>query len=642
MASIQSLIADEGWSIVKTKVKNQEVYKVKTPYDDTFGLMPVKHPALLHLDIYRKHTSAETRYQHLKKAHDYFWPDTLWHQWTEDRFRAFTEDWSTISLAAGAEAAKSYDVAKYCILFWYSNPTERTVVVASVTLDSLLTRVWGYLTNHIKDMALQLPYKYFRSNPPKILYETESVGRNKIEDDTIHGIFAVAARNGNDTTAISTWIGKHPKDKILIILDEATDMPMSILTAKPNLDAHPEKFQMIDIGNSNSTNDLHGVLSTPKNGWDSVDITLSSWETVQPRGICLYFSPYESPAIRHPDPQMREKLSHFLIDEKTLALKEVELGKDTEAFYRFVLGFWKSKDTESTLVTKKFLHDFNPAIKPEWSGYYPVQRVAGFDFAISTGGDKVILKVANVGHSYDLKVKIDFMNGAMQYAIPLKAIHDKSVELQMADQVIDHLYLLKVKIENLAVDCTGQGRAIATVIELRNKERGFPLGPGCPMKVYTVGQHNKSKKKEAIPDLHIQSSHELWNLMHEYILQGQVTQLDETTITQITNRLVLTLPNGKQKLESKKEYKRRMAAIGMGHSPDEADATALCFQALKYRIGILPGTSWPVPKDIADEHLKKLFAHRLNSDKSSVSGETVIEADFSGDLLSYVQNKRPF
>ena len=78
--------------------------------------------------------------------------------------------------------------------------------------------------------------------------------------DTIHGMFAVAARQGEDERVISTWLGRHPDEAIMVVLDESTDMPPALVKALPNLESGVELFQCLAIGNSLSKFDLHGEI----------------------------------------------------------------------------------------------------------------------------------------------------------------------------------------------------------------------------------------------------------------------------------------------------------------------------------------------------------------------------------------------
>lgn len=643
---IVKLIKDQGWKIICKEENGKNSYLVKTPYEDDIGLLNLRHPAWLHLELYRKLTVPDLKYQHLKKARDIFWPTKIWHDWTERRFRAHCEDWNFISQAGGGSKGKSYDWADIAILFYFANPLERRVTVASTTLASLKGRVWGYLTASIKDMRIQPQYTYKVSPNPQVLpiipdHLVKAKGRGKITDDTLHGMFAVTARLGDDDQAVASWIGYHPKDKLLVILDEGTDMPMSITNTFANLNSHPEKFQLAIIGNSKSTNDMHGVLSTPLNGWDSVSIDIEQWRTVQPNGICQYFNPYRCPAITHPDPEMRKTLSRFLIGKENLQQKERELGVDSEQFYRFVLGFWKSKSTENTTVSDKFLKDFSPRKAIQWSGYYPIQRVASFDFAISQDGDNPMISIANVGQDIDGGVKVDFAGSTSLFKLHLSAIADKSFERQLAEQVVDLLTRYGVKMTNFAIDVTGQGRAIGEVIMMVNEKKGYPLGIGTPLKIYSMSQHNKNKRKESAPDLCPMSTHELYLDFRSYIEKDSIRGLDETTINQLVNRQI-ERKGDRVFLESKKDYKRRMSAIGNPHSPDEADARALCIQVVKQRLGIYPGLKWKTPeREQAQGYFNKIYAMAREMQKPVSNVKPALpKISFSKGLEHYAKFKR--
>lgn len=651
--NVPQLIQSQGWKIIPKEEKNGKIsYSVQTPYEDDIGLLKLRHPAFLHLEIYAKHNLPEVKFQHMKLAHDLFWPLELWHEWTERRFKGHcgcgseVGYYNFISQAGGASKAKSYDWAKIAVLFFFANPLERNVTVASTTLASLKGRVWGYLTRFVQTMAIQPEYNYKSSPNPQILpvvpeHLLKAKGRGKITDNTLHGMFAVTAKLGDDDQAVATWIGKHPDDKLLVILDEGTDMPMSIINTFPNLNSHPKKFQLCIIGNSKSTQDMHGCLSTPRNGWDSISVDLDEWRTVQLNGICQYFNPYRCPAIMHPDPLMRERLSEFLVSYDSLKAKELEYGTDSENFYRMVLGFWKSRSSEMTTVSEKFLKERSPTKSIQWSGYYPIQRVAGFDFAISQDGDNPMIRIANVGHDQDSGMKIDFGYASSLFKLNILAMSHESLEAQLARQVVDVLILYKIPLHFLAIDVTGQGRAIGEVIVRENEKRGFPLGRGVPMKIYSMSQHNKTKRKESAWDLIPMSTQELWDDMRTYIDKDSVRGLDPITIYQMTNRQIVK-KGDKSFLESKKDYKRRMSALGNAHSPDEADATALCVQVVKQRLNIMPGDKKPIPRyDMAQSHFDKI--HAMTMEQGRVSEKKVIQlpkVNFNAGLEAFARNKK--
>lgn len=584
-----SLIRKEGWKITKD-------HKVSA-----YGqLFPICHPVAIHLKLYRTETNPEAKYRHMKAAHDYLWPDTVWHYWTEDRFREHCKGHSYITYAGGASTTKSYDSAKIAILFWLAYPKQRTVLVASTTLESLSSRIWGYVTALIKDMKVEMPYKYFSGAPPKILNLPEKGSKIK---DTIHGMFAVAAKKGADSDSIATWIGRHPKEGILIILDEATDMPEALLTALPNLETVPV-FQTVAVGNSLSKFDLHGAMSTPKDGWDSIDpLKNYIWQTTQKNGICMFFSCYNSPAIFEKDPVIRAKLSKFLITKEKIEEKEKLYGKDSDSFWRFVLGFWRSSATEETVISREFIKDFGVFQRAMWLGLNPLTVVAGLDPAFSTGGDSCILRLAILGQDTEGAIVLDYRGDELLFRIPIIAAKKDAAEIQIADAILPILERFKCPLRHVCVDANGQGRAIAEVIRLRSNQHIAPI------KIYTTRAGNTQVNSF---DVVIKTHHELWFAFRDFIQNKQIKGLDDVTIAQLTTRLViLNKKNFKPELESKIAYKTRMGAVmpSLAHSPDEADAASLALQSAMLNFGFTPGQRKDI---IASEGfvLQKVQAYR--------------------------------
>lgn len=615
MSDIRALIEKEGWEIVKGEDG--------TPKIKAFGEeFQVRHPAVIHLRQYRKEANPDTKYVHMKAAHDYLWPRTEWHYWTEDRFREHCNGWNYISMAAGASASKSHDAAKIACLFWLSNPKKRGVVIASTTLDSLGARIWGYAMKFLSKMEVKLPFQYLGGNAPKIVYPTERTGGDI--RDTIHGMFAVAAKGGDAEKSISSWIGRHPDDSMLLILDEATDINAAVINSFANLDTGGKPFQCWAIGNSNSVNDLHGAMSTPKIGWDKIDpLTDKKWETTRKNGICLFYSCYESPAIHEKDPDKKKRLAIFLITDETIKAKKIELGEDSDAFYRFVLGFWRLQSTESTVVSKQFLDGFGVDKKTEWSGFYPLQIVGGLDTAFSTGGDQCILKMPILGYDSDGLLVLDFMNDRQTHVIPILRSVNKSAEIQIGETVTALLKANRCKLSDVAIDATGQGRALGGVLQLLDD------GHRNPIRIYSTKMGNIT---EDAFDVVIKSSYDLWYTVRQFVANGQIRGLNNKTILQLSNRQVEYGKKGQPSLESKLNYKRRMGAQNpaMAHSPDDADTVALAVQAAIINYGFALGKRREFPK-IENFEQMKLMVHRAEQKQTDVAikkKNTVLRVNF--------------
>ncbi len=617
--NLDSIIKEEGWKVVSSgNSKWVEVNGIKYPYT---------HPVQIYLKLFRDETNPELKYLYMKKCHDFLWPEHIetFNYWDEWRFRNHCKEYKHICYAGGAGTGKSLTGAKIAVIYWLSNPKKNAVIVASTTLESLNSRIFGYCIDLLNNMAIKLPFKYYRGNTPKVVYDADQIQ---------HGIFAIAARQGSDEKAISSWIGRHPKKGILIILDEATDLTFSLLGALPNLESGVEHYQCVAIGNSSSRFDLHGAFGTPKHGWESVDPMRDvEWETKMKDGICMFFSCYNSPAIHEKDPEKKAKLSKFLLNEVTLKEKEEQLSKDSDLFYRFVLGYWRSTSTDKTVMSDQFLNGFSLKDKAEWAGMLPLKKVAGLDPAFSTGGDRCLLRIGVLGQTTDGGLVLDFRGLDYLFHIKIKATVGKSAELQIAEQVCDILIREGVDIGSLAIDANGQGRALGGTIHLEMARRNGSLRE--PLKVYsTKGGSNVVRSFGMI----IKTSQDLWMDVRKYIEHNQLKGVDHIALTQFAMRQVIqdkiTL---KQRLESKSEFKKRMMAVmpNMAHSPDEADTIALCLQAAIHNYNFSLGQRVDVPRVEGFIH-EKLLAHRLmtmqevrSEENKGVRTDFNLQADFS-------------
>lgn len=638
MSKIIELIEAEGWKIVK---KDNE-YRVEA-YGESF---PLVHPSAIHLKRYREETNPDLKYHHMKAAHDYLWPDTVWHAWTEQRFREHCAGWEYMSWAGGASTAKSFDAAKIGLLFFYADPKRRAVVVASTTLESIEGRVWGYIMNLHRTCAVPQNVEVMASKPPKLLYNYKRIGIKS--KDKIHGMFAVAAagQGSDDTEKIKNWIGRHPNNGLMVILDEATDLPTAIAGAFTNLDTAQGFFQITAIGNSNSKDDLHGLMSTPIVGWDKIDPQRDKkWLTTLGKSVCLFFSCYDSPAITEKDPAKREKLGRFLITKEKLDEKIKKLGQNSDGFWRMVLGFWRNSSTDQKIISEPFLKVYKPNVMAEWYGIRPLNMVMGLDPAFSSGGDSCILQGGILGQAANGQIVLDFRDEELQWYVPIIAnLLDREgkpvpAEIQIANFVVDKLREFNVDIRYLCVDCTGQGRAIGSVIRLTMQSQFDPL------RIYSVKVGNNNKNSF---DCLVKSSYTLWEDMRSFIETSQIKGLSNKVIQQITSRIYEQDKNGKKTLESKKQFKSRMlvANPAIAHSPDESDACSLCVQSAINNFGFSPGQVLAIetPKtpfhDKLSAELHQQKAHPPQDYQPIVTVCALPRAGFSAGIESLV-GRRP-
>lgn len=509
-------------------------------------------------------------------------------------------------------------------LFWLALPHKRAVIVTSTELASLKNRIYGYVLRALQEMSIQIPLVISNSPPPSIRYDP---------NDFMHGIFGVAAKEGNEDKTIESIKGRHPKDSLLLVLDEATDMPIGITTAVPNLrQGLSDRFQAMALGNSKSWTDLHGAWSYPKVGIENIDPKKDfRWETTQPNGICLYFNPYDSPAIHETDPVKKAALSKFLITEEKLLKAEQEQGIDSDGFWQFVMGFWRSKLSDPTIITESFLKNYDPTRRAEFSGKYDLAICAGLDPAFSVGGDKCVLRLGVLGHHVNGKMVLDFRGEAFVFVIKIFANTGKSAEIQIADQVIEICARYGVPLNTLCVDASGAGRGLADVIQLRSG------GALTPTKIYSTNIGNRSAQSF---DTVITSAHDMWFKGREFITHGQVFGMDALAYGQLHTRLVIE-KNGKKTLERKPDYKKRMSAISslLGRSPDEADSAMLCLQSAIIHHGFFPGQVREAVRYLDADSMKFDMAVKQYKEMMQKKSSFVLKASYKNGLDSIINKK---
>lgn len=514
-------------------------------------------------------------------------------------------------------------------LFWLALPHKRAVIVTSTTLESLKSRIYGYIMRALKESTLNFPY-ILRSSPPPAIYPPDP--------DFVHGIFGVAAKLGDEENTIKEIIGRHPKDALLIILDEAPHMPPAIMNSFPNLKKGlADRFQCIAIGNPDSVGDLHGILSTPLNGWDSIDPKKDySWRTTQPGGICLYFNPYDSPAIHETNSLKKTALSKFLFTEEQLRHAQNTEGVDSESFWRFTMGFWRSRSVDATVMSEVLLSEYNPQSPVEFSPNFALVPFGGLDPSFTSTGDKCILRLGLLGHSTTGNMVLDFRNTSLLFQLTLRSGINKSAETQIAEQVVDILRSYNMPLHHLAIDTTGMGRGLAEVIHMYYGSSAMP-----PMRIHFLGTERKKPKALLSQfDVRTMSGLEMWETLREFILHKQIYGLDKLAYTQLHTRKIITKSNMRM-LEKKSEYKYRMAALksGLASSPDEADAAGLVVQAAIINYGF--HVDQKVPLNATSEQITSDFMQAVRDYQQNVKILTtpVVANDYSGNLTSFISKR---
>lgn len=500
------------------------------------------------------------------------WPNRIitWNYWTERRFRAHCENHKFITWAGGSNIGKSEDAACLMIMFWLSSPREHTGLVGSTTLTASESRMWGYLKQkYIEDSAIALPGKLFLSSPARIVLS---------KTDTIHGIFAVPLINSKTSRSSSDLIGRHPKQRMFVVIDEGPDVPPGFMDAESNWEKSPW-FQCLILGNSSKMTDPHGILSQPKIGWDKINPDIDTeWETK--KGICLYFDCYQSPAIFEKNAEKRKALEVFLFTKAKIQKSIADHGENSPHHWRMTRGFWAPSDITKTVLTLVDIDKHKARDKAHWSGRESLIKLGSLDAAFTAQGDAIVLAFGTLGEEVSGRQILEFNE---KIYLRFDVTSADPIEYQLVEQVRKEFAKRQIEPSCFALDVTGSGTGLGSVFE---KEWSRHV-----MKIDSRGECSEDfmdmDKQLTAKDLYDRKATELVFMLQRFVRSGQIRNLNPKSIEQITTREWLW--KGKKiSIEKKEDYKLRMGRVDSKYrSPDEMDTDCLIIELARKRFGFL-------------------------------------------------------
>jgi hypothetical protein len=518
---------------------------------EKYGLK-FSHPLSdLEVELYAFHHSRTPesgglgRFEHFKRATNIIWPDLVWNEWLERQTESLCEN-QWISWTGCAASGKTFASALYSLTWWLADPMNSTVILTSTTAKMIRKRAWSNICHLHRTSDGTLPGNMVDSKTTL----------QAAKGDDKNAIFAVAVLDGATSKAVANIQGIH-SDRILAIVDEATDTPEAAFEATSNLSKGCSEFQFLAIGNPQSKLDEHGRFSEPEAGWETVGIETEEWKTS--RGVCLRFDGMKSPNMK----AGRAKYE-FLITPAQVEQSLKFEGESSPKFWKYVRGMWSPEGICRTVLSETLCdkHD----VRGQHTFISNATVLAGLDPAF--GGDRCILRFARYGdlESGLMGVQLDeIMN------IQLDASSSEPIHYQIANQVRDACRSKGCLPENLAVDATGEGGGLCDIMakEWSNQIRRVEFGGKAS--TLTVSQEDARPAHEAYAN----RVTELWFSVREWVVRGQIKGMEKGTIIEFCSRM---FDDAKRKIviERKVDMKGRTA-----QSPDLADAAVLIVETAR-------------------------------------------------------------
>ena len=508
---------------------------------------PVKIPDL-ELELYAFRNRLQPNegglgtFNHFVNVSKMVWPKMSWNPWLEAQVESLCEH-DYVGWAGCGASGKTFGATLFATVWWLANPSKTTVVLTSTTAKMIRKRMWANRQELVRKS---------RGFPGNMVDSKMSL--QAIKGDDRHSISAIAVAEGNTSKAVANIQGIHA-ERVMVIIDEATDTPEAAFEACTNLSKGCREFKMLVIGNPASKYDPHGRFCTPAKGWRSVTIEDQHWLTE--RGMCRRFDGMKSPNIS----EGRTKYPYLITHDQVLSAMRHE-GEQSPTFWKYTRGFWSPDGMVKTVLSESIIETYTPTRKLVFTTN--VQVVAGLDPGF--GGDRCVLRFAKVGTAND---KVSILFGDVIHISP-NAQLTEPVHYQIANRVKEECSQRGVPPDKFALDSSGEGGGLADIL---TREWGVVhrVEFGGSASTIPVSDEDSRPCNEAYD----RKVTELWFSMRKWVVEERVGGMDIETLQEFCARM---FDDSKRKIsvETKTVMKQRT-----GKSPDLADAAVVLLDLVR-------------------------------------------------------------
>lgn len=509
-----------------------------------------------------------------------------------------------LGIAGSASSGKTFGMAVWVLVDWFSAPHCTSSFVASTTLGSSQDRLWGTIESLYIAANKNMQAKYRMKVGTLVGYKHAIVYEDLIDKDESreyrNAIKALAFQTGGEGQKAVDETRGRKNERVRMFNDELAEMETFVLNVRINLAAN-EDFVFCGTANpSNKSQNPHKELCQPVHelGWESVTKEMEGWETRT--GHCLFLSGERNPNFQAPREQGRLFKGIMSYDALDDILKRCLGNKNSIEYWRNAIGFWPDVSVELNVLSKAFIQAAEINYEPEWTS--DTRTVAGFDCAFKSGGDRNCLSFFRVGDD-DTKRKVGFFLGTKQYVANVGEEYEKSI----AKQVVRDCIEAGVSPADFGMDISGDGgvmmKAIMEEWSLYDPT-ALSIHPissaGSPTERVLSAEDTRTAKQAYD---RLITEYWFWgrNAIGNRCIIGLDLKIHAPLVAELTER-IYEHKGSKVAIETKKLLKERL-----GKSCDEADCwiygTIMCRRA---GVEIISGTA-PKPKEEIDPALAEYF-----------------------------------
>lgn len=470
-----------------------------------------------------------------------------------DAYKATTEgkspEYKYVAIESATGCAKTYTLAR--IVFWFLDCFPNSLVVTSAPSETQLKMgLWSEITMlfpRIKELRPHSQKWQLRlAMQPDVADEGLSEAEKERLKQSAWHAFAFTTGVKADETSSNKARGFHRKN-MLIVLEEATGIPLPILTA----------FQNTSTGNTNYII----AVGNPDNEFD----TLHQF-ALQPDCKAIRVS-----AMDYPNIVLQKEVYAGAVTQSSINSRAVNYGEGSPLYNAMVRGISPAQSSDA-LIRSEWLDKLVGKEFPEEElNKMQTYNAVGVDVANSIDGDKAALAFG-VGNR--LKEVLEFhCDNATHLAYNLLYNSADLMSQNYTDYDTPTITDYQIDPQCIGVDAVGVG--VATINAF--KDKGFtvtPLSGGCwhdviPTETISVGGKEVEKPMYRFSNLRGQMAWEL----REDIRLGRIAFDIEDPMEWASLKRELCIPKyttkGEQiEIEGKESIKKRMG----GKSPNKFDA----------------------------------------------------------------------
>lgn len=519
------------------------------------------------------------RHEHFWWLADYFYgPGSLrpFHNnpWAEKMAIEASRE-KILSVSGCASCGKTTFFGMWGMMVWSCDPKRTKVIVTSTSIKGARNRIWGQICELHRSASMRDKNGFKPVSMVGKLVDSLGIIRLDMARDGMEGsqmstIELIAAEQSQEKEAVDKLIGIK-NERVLFILDEAPDLSPSVLSASfGNLSANPN-FQLIALGNFKSITDTFGLISTPKNGWGSVNVDTMEWETEYngQKGKCIRFDGTQSPNVvagRNIWPGI------YSVEKYE---QDLRMGPNTVEYWRFCRSFVVPANISDRVYSESDFINGDSFGVADWKR--EPEMFTSLDPAFTAGGDRAVASFGKWGECTDGKTRLMLTE---QVEIREDVTDTKTpFDFQIARQWMAMARERGIPPSNAAFDATGAGMSFGSIVSQIWSPQVFAMQFGGSPTDRVVS----SSESTPCSEVYFNRVAEIWFQGKEFVRSGQIRGITSRLASELTERKRVD-KDRRARVESKRDMKLRM-----NKSPDHADSFLIMVDLIRERRGWVAG-----------------------------------------------------